>query len=300
MLSLATLLYALLSSRAHAEIRIVTPPGLESVEGNSRAPAASHGFRVQELYPASWFLSLLPKGGAWLTGFRSRADVSQQNSVTVHYNDMRLTASTTQRNTISTIFADNVGNNAIKVIDGTLSISYEVGSAKPNPFSAIWEFTTPFYYDPDEGNLLLDYISHSGLNGAVTDDAAAIGIALSNAGGPSDRVAGVVFTDRIITQFVFAVPDPDYNRNGVSDAADYDVWRQTFGDMVELGSGADGNLNGVIDTADYVLWRNALGHTAVGRSSAAKISEVVPEPATHALIIVAAMLTGIFRRHRCI
>ncbi len=46
----------------------------------------------------------------------------------------------------------------------------------------------------------------------------------------------------------------DYNRNGVIDAADYTVWRDTLGATVSPGTGADGSRNGVIDQADYTFW----------------------------------------------
>jgi hypothetical protein len=44
----------------------------------------------------------------------------------------------------------------------------------------------------------------------------------------------------------------DYNGDGIVDAADYTIWRDSEGQTVERrGLGADGDLSGVIDTADY-------------------------------------------------
>ena len=53
----------------------------------------------------------------------------------------------------------------------------------------------------------------------------------------------------------------DYDGNGVINAADYSVWRASFGTTVAYGSGADGNENGVVDAGDYVVWRNNNGGT---------------------------------------
>ncbi len=51
----------------------------------------------------------------------------------------------------------------------------------------------------------------------------------------------------------------DYNGNGVNDAADYTVWRDSLGDVVPNGTGADGDANGVIDAGDYDAWANNYG-----------------------------------------
>ncbi len=47
----------------------------------------------------------------------------------------------------------------------------------------------------------------------------------------------------------------DYNGDGTVNAADYTVWRNTFGHAVSHGSGADGIPDGTIDDADYNFWR---------------------------------------------
>jgi hypothetical protein len=46
----------------------------------------------------------------------------------------------------------------------------------------------------------------------------------------------------------------DYNKNGLVDAADYVVWRDTEGQAVPRGSGADANGNQTVDAADYAIW----------------------------------------------
>ncbi|MEQ8849363.1 hypothetical protein [Botrimarina sp.] len=51
-------------------------------------------------------------------------------------------------------------------------------------------------------------------------------------------------------------PAGDYNRGGVVDESDYQVWLDTYG----LDAGlADGNNDGVTDAADYTIWRDNLG-----------------------------------------
>ncbi|MCA9260542.1 MAG: hypothetical protein KDA61_15120, partial [Planctomycetales bacterium] len=47
----------------------------------------------------------------------------------------------------------------------------------------------------------------------------------------------------------------DYNGNGSVDAADYTIWKDSFGQSGQ-DLAADGNGNGVIDAADYTIWKD--------------------------------------------
>ena len=57
----------------------------------------------------------------------------------------------------------------------------------------------------------------------------------------------------------------DYNGNGIVDAADYTVWRDTLGSTTALAADGSGNL--VVDQADYGVWKTNFGHTAGGTGS---------------------------------
>jgi hypothetical protein len=91
----------------------------------------------------------------------------------------------------------------------------------------------------------------------------------------------------------FAVVAGDYNKNGTVDAADYAVWRNSFGSTSNLD--ADGNNNGVIDAADYVVWR-----ANVSNSAAAAQATAIPEPGTMLLCLLQSVLVGLgmLRRFR--
>ena len=87
--------------------------------------------------------------------------------------------------------------------------------------------------------------------------------------------------------YVLFLPDAagDYNHDGIVDAADYTVWRDTLGSMTSLA--ADGNGNGVVDARDYRdleddLWRNDDGRS--------RRATAVPEPASAILFAVGALL----------
>ena len=76
----------------------------------------------------------------------------------------------------------------------------------------------------------------------------------------------------------------DYNGNGIVDAADFVVWRNSLG---QSGSSlaADGDGNGTIQLADYNFWRDHFGDTYANGSVTA-----VPEPTN--LTLVATLLIG--------
>lgn len=100
---------------------------------------------------------------------------------------------------------------------------------------------------------------------------------------------------------------PDYNHDGIVDAADYTVWRDTLGSTTELD--ADGSGNGVVDAADYLVWKLYFGAVVPGPASGAGASlsvGAVPEPASWLLLTMAAGAlffsrnTGFRRQMRCV
>ncbi|MDZ4821610.1 MAG: hypothetical protein SGJ20_21830 [Planctomycetota bacterium] len=97
-----------------------------------------------------------------------------------------------------------------------------------------------------------------------------------------------------------AGPTGDYNGNGVVDAADYVVWRNTSGQgATPPGSGADGNANGTIDPGDYTFWRSKFGNLVPGIGSGSNLA--VPEPSLLSLLIVStvvALCAGNLRKTR--
>ena len=80
-------------------------------------------------------------------------------------------------------------------------------------------------------------------------------------GNPWSRVVGKVEgMDRIdVGAFEWQRKSPpgDYNFDGIIDAADYTLWKDTLWSTTDLR--ADGSGNGVVDTADYDVWKTNFG-----------------------------------------
>jgi hypothetical protein len=76
----------------------------------------------------------------------------------------------------------------------------------------------------------------------------------------------------------------DYNKNGVVDAADYIVWRNTLN---QSGGGlpADGDGSGTIGFGDYTVWRNHFGSTP-SAGSTLEGDGAVPEPGSIVCLIM--------------
>lgn len=106
--------------------------------------------------------------------------------------------------------------------------------------------------------------------------------------------SGVIYIDDISVSLVRTPPLlGDYNVDGIVDAADYIVWRDTLG---QSGSGlaADGNGSGTIDEGDYHVWRMHYGET-VGSVAGTSANAAVPEPTSRVMLII-GVLAMFFRR----
>jgi hypothetical protein len=84
----------------------------------------------------------------------------------------------------------------------------------------------------------------------------------------------------------------DFDEDGDVDPTDYAIWRGAF-NLNQLG---DANGDNQSNAADYVLWRDQFG-AVPGAASGTGIGAAVPEPATWALLMLAAA-GACLRRHR--
>jgi hypothetical protein len=96
------------------------------------------------------------------------------------------------------------------------------------------------------------------------------------------------------TLYSFVIAPGDYNGDGIVDAVDYTVWRNSVG-TDDLR--ADGNGDRAIDDADYAVWKAAYG-TAYALGGGGLVSGVVPEPTTIYWLLGIAVGTLLQRKNR--
>ncbi|WP_146446824.1 hypothetical protein [Botrimarina colliarenosi] len=112
--------------------------------------------------------------------------------------------------------------------------------------------------------------------------------------GVKSRDGAISFGNSGISGFSFDIlPEVaglagDYTGDGKVDAADYTMWRDTYGDSVAAGAGADGDGDGAIGDGDYTVW--AEGYGGVPSTIA------VPEPGAVTLCLV--LLAGLASRRQ--
>jgi hypothetical protein len=161
-----------LAAPASADLLTVVPNGFENMGGRLQGPAplrfknitGTGGSRTQQVYESQLFSNFdAPRA---ITGIDLRTfpgiapSVFFGNSVSV--SDIVIRLSTTQRgdegNTLSANFADNIGADDTVVYSGALTLTTAANGNLPvSPFDYSIVFQTPFIYDPNDGNLLLDF-----------------------------------------------------------------------------------------------------------------------------------------------
>lgn len=201
-------------------------------------------------------------------------------------------------NTISTTFANNITGPETVVYNGpwsatTQSVDLPNGTKE---FDVDVVLTTPFRYDPSEGNLLAD-LRGTGTTIASYDlvlsrSAEMVHIDSGNGGIDSDVALSDHYLGGLVWEFTFVPLPGDYNHDAVVDALDYDTWKAAFGSTVAAFADADGNGNGIVDAADYTVWRDHFGSSVANGG----LASAIPEPASLALAMIAAALLPARRR----
>ncbi len=211
-----------IDSRAQ-NFRPIFPPGHSTTDGNSFTTIPFSGgastVRFQQVYDASGFIA---EGGNipyLIRAISFREDSSHMNGFSSDFPSFQINLSTTSRSVdgLSSTFADNVGLNETAIVPQG---PFHLGVSSGGNFTAIIGLPSPFYYDPSQGNLLLDIRNFGGgnttwgvppFNGPAYVDA-------SNVTG--DRVSRVFANDvnalsgtadslGLVTQFwITPVPEP--------------------------------------------------------------------------------------------
>jgi hypothetical protein len=192
----------------------------------------------------------------------------------------------------------------VDILSGTIFASNNAGAQlDPIPHPLIWDVGTITASGSVSANGLLASltIDTTGLSSG-TFPLLLTGVASTKSPDNNTRLNDATGTPIPLTiangsLMISTLPLADFNHNGIVDAADYTIWRDTLG---QLGPGlaADVDGNNVVDQADYNVWKSQFGFTtgsgsgtAAGRLSA---GGAVPEPSACLLAILGGLaLVGI-------
>ena len=152
----------LLCARAAIGAVAVVPSGNATVEGNTNVSdfLNSSSFRMQLVFDASQFSMIPPGASGRVDSIWFRPDGSSTTpGVQYVFGGGAVTASLTPigPDGLSPIFANNIGANPVTIYSGALNLGgvYQSGD-DPQSFSKNITATSPFWYMPSQGNLLLD------------------------------------------------------------------------------------------------------------------------------------------------
>ena len=123
--------------------------------GNLFPLFSSKPMRYQQVFDAGQFSRLNPGGGLInRIAFRGHGPGTPFTG-SVAQLQVNLSTTTKSPDGLSSIFGENVGPNDTQVFSGPLQAAVTF-TGDPTNFEVVINFTTPFYYDPAKGNLLLD------------------------------------------------------------------------------------------------------------------------------------------------
>jgi len=265
LLALCVILFA--STTAVAELSVVVPNDLVDFEGDTSGPSdfAGVAFRLQFLYEADDFGALSEPGK--IISLVLRPDESLSSPQEVIYDDLKISLSTTDRqfDDLDFVFEDNIGLDETVVFDGEVLVSTEAIGPEfgPKEFDYRYDFTTPFTYDPTQGNLLMDVVSFSGQDIAQIDDQDSTMIGVFSPDPLGEE--GEILNAGLVVKFLFqeaGIPG-DFDSNGVLEANDIDL----LSAEVRAGSNTpsfDLNDDNLVNNGDRTVWVNELKQTYFG------------------------------------
>lgn len=221
------LILSLVNTQLVKAIAIIVPNNMANIYGADNvapfdiAAIYASSMRYQEMFDASQFTNVAA-GGEYISQIAFRAG-SLDGPFSATLQSIQFDLSTTANNSLSLTFADNVGVNNTTVFSGTWSFSSAgavpgregAGGPAPAVFDIVLYLTTPFFYNPANGNLVLDVRNFSGGQTAYFDDSWQNGEGVSSVW--SNDVSALATTSGqssvvgLITQFTFSatpIPEP--------------------------------------------------------------------------------------------
>jgi hypothetical protein len=185
----------------------------ETQEGDSRSfhPFTFDFSHFQQVYASSEFTRPLETGGVNLNAMFFRLDGVDGLELNGTVTNLQIRLSTTGRqpDSLSPVFAENIGGDNTLVFGGDKLFAVNHFPFSVQPFGAFFiEFTQPFFYDPRDGNLLVDITLGGSSILSIVDAWDRVGDGVSSLWSPSGAV-GTPSTIGVVTRFEgLLVPEP--------------------------------------------------------------------------------------------
>jgi hypothetical protein len=179
-------------------IDIVSPSTNEQAEGDLTFANTGGPGHLQYLFLAEDFASL-PSSHRLIVALNARADTGQSEAVDWTFSEEKIWMSTTSKDSLTGDFVADHGPDKRLVFDGTFTFPIVVTGepGAPRDFAPGMPLQTPFYYDPSQGNLLVEAYSPSNSNpfpGPKIDAQSTLEARLAVPGEPSNLSAILNFT----------------------------------------------------------------------------------------------------------
>jgi hypothetical protein len=187
---------AIITFRPALADTVVVPSAAEGVDQPNAVadlfpPSGAH---IQYVYDNNDLLQAMPDGG-FITGiaYRLDADFGRPVDTTVNVEIFMSTTQAAPPSSLNFVFAENRGpdfQNVFARNDFQLNASFTAGTA--HPFDLGVPFSSPFFYNPRGGNLLIETYVFKSANNLVAVDAARAGAVSHWEGEPSLGAAPVI------------------------------------------------------------------------------------------------------------
>ncbi|MCA8954166.1 MAG: hypothetical protein KDE27_31955, partial [Planctomycetes bacterium] len=156
-----------LASPAAAQLTHVIPDGMANAVGASSnafpwgtAATSFPGLRILACYDSTNFTNAQITAPILITGLRWRADNTSSNWAGGHFLDASVSLSTAAVDVsgVTTNWAANHGPDLTLCYSGPVTVQPGVGNGGgvPGPYHVALQLTTPFLYDPQQGDLCID------------------------------------------------------------------------------------------------------------------------------------------------
>lgn len=255
------------------QVTIISPSRFADVDGEGADTTSGQEARAQQLFPAGEFGDLATGTFAiHEIAFRPSAGPGEVAPAAATYADItiRLGLTDADLDDMDVEFDRNFRFEPVAVYEGEITVTTE-DKLSPNgttkEFDQVIPFQRPFLYNPDDGNLLIEYRVNEGLDVATMADffgpppvSFILFVGDANA-KEADHVNG---NGGYVTQFTLELVGPgDFDGNDILDVRDIDLLTDEVAEPTGQ-SFFDVNGDRIVDASDRVVWVEDIKGTFFG------------------------------------